>query len=379
MTTATERGVRFEAPVRRHRTETRSGREWLVAEASTMPFGSSATFVMKRHRFSRADVAASVGGLRDTPATYEHPREPDGSWRDAMSRKAIDENFINAWNENPRWDESDGRIALDVAIDVEKAMATEKGRRAVEAIRADRQVSTSIGAILRNVPAEGGNFDWDASIARWDHNALLFESRPASSLEEGTGLNAGAEEGELVPMTFSEGDLEGEQRSSGICNTEIIKEALGKLNAALGLGGRQEMADDTKNETKTEAPAAFGADEQKAFADALLTKINESIDERVKPLNDAIAAMQADAKAEGEKARAGAIETLTKANRFDADDMEHLSTDFLVKEAGKIQANAGKGAAKTVEGDADPEADPEDGEGAAFDYKSAIEDENTED
>lgn len=177
------------------RRENRDGVEHIVLTSFTLP----PDIVMNGGLYPTEEIEKSFNSLNRTPVTIEHP-EINGMYVSANDPEIDFEYRFGAFNENARRT-SDGRIALDKVINVQKALKVEKGKRLLDRIEEiennsdARPLHTSVGVFLEvetlekpQVNDQGQTYDWIGRDMVFDHDAILLDSVGASTPEQGTGI-----------------------------------------------------------------------------------------------------------------------------------------------------------------------------------------------
>ena len=362
--------------------EVRDGKRILRIPAKTMPGGD---FVMSRIKFSKDNVIEKMSTLEDTPAPLGHPFDEEGVMLSATSKKGIQDHYAAAWNENVRWEDEGGpgnlgRVAMDVVIYEDEARGNPRAERVVSAVKkayaANEPVNTSVGLFAWVQPVAGGNYDYEALIDRFDHNAILLDEPPASTPEEGTGLFVASARGaaQIEMLCFSADSAEPveEVEPSGLCKDRII-DGVGRM---FGLRNREEtdMSEDAKQEPEVETPKAESnepAVTQAAF-DEFKTEMKAAFAEALAPLKETSDKQAAAFKADEDSKRAEAAAKVVKAGFMKEEQItDEISTNVLLTMA----SNVGEpGKAADIEGDKAP-AEPDESEDpvGSFDFQARVE------
>ena len=161
--------------------------------------------VMNQGLFQPNDIQKSVSTWDRKQVTLEHPTvsvkyndreyEVDVSANDpeAQLRHSFGAWMINAervYNKKKKW----YNVSAEIVVDVNHAESTEQGRRALRAFKTGKPISCSIGctATIEFVDDGGDDYFYVVHNIDGDHLAMLLDSEPAHSVDEGTGMNMSA-------------------------------------------------------------------------------------------------------------------------------------------------------------------------------------------
>lgn len=186
--------VNFRSVVNRSmiRRDSRNGDEFVIIRSATLPDN----VVMNGGLYPAEEIENGYMTLEGTLAPLGHPMDANGNFIPATSQYAIDNYYVGAANENVV--RENGRVFLDKAINVSKAMQTDKGKRLMDRIKAlesgkGEPIHTSTGVFLQQREEEGMNangqeYTWVAENMRFDHDAILLDEPGAAQPEQGVGI-----------------------------------------------------------------------------------------------------------------------------------------------------------------------------------------------
>ena len=171
--------------------------------------------VMNSGMFEPNDIQKSLATWNKVPATLEHPMLPMkfGEYEYMVDVSASDPeaqlthsfgawltNVERVYNKKKKW----YNVTADIIIDVNTAKSTQQGRRSIGALKKGGPLSCSIGCTAtieflteEEVESVDGDFWYIVRNIEGDHLALLLDSEPAHSVEEGTGINMSAKVSQL--------------------------------------------------------------------------------------------------------------------------------------------------------------------------------------
>lgn len=183
--------------------DVRNGHEVVVLKdtlAMTLPS------VMNRKLYTRELFANHYQELSDVLAPVSHPKKSTGELLPAGNPIAVNEFHGGASNENPRLMD-DGRVLVDIVINVDYAGMVPKGQELMAVVNAiesgqESYLATSTG-LFYSANAEKGNLngkEYDSVITacKFDHNAILINEQPAGELCGFTANNEVVEQVSLV-------------------------------------------------------------------------------------------------------------------------------------------------------------------------------------
>ena len=172
--------------------ETRNGDEFVIIRSATLPDNC----VMNGGLYPGDEIEKAFMTLDGKMAPLGHPQDANGNFVLAASQYSIDNFYVGAFNENVT--RENGRVFLDKAINVSKAMSTDKGKRLMDRIKAiengaGEPIHTSTGVLLQARDGEGVNhkgqeYTWIAENMVFDHDAILIDEPGAATPEDGVGI-----------------------------------------------------------------------------------------------------------------------------------------------------------------------------------------------
>jgi len=333
------------------RTEKRNERDVIIVPSATLPFG----VVMNRGLYPADEIQKSYASLNRKPAPAGHPMV-NGKYVSAMEPEAINEYWIGAWNENVRIEGN--RVMLDKVIDVARAKESEKGRALLEAINKGEPIHTSTGLLLEPEMVDNQeDYDWIARNMDFDHDAILLNEPGAATPEQGVGMmvNSAGDEIEVQHYTLNMSEMTEEaqegvdyaayhlmkaiERSDSVSRFDAMKDRI--IEAVRGLvSGKPEDAMSVNHDEDSEMPITeeqFNelAEQVKQLASNQLTK--EDLDAAVKPVNDQVEEMKANAAKRDEVEKAGLVEQVVNADLLDEETAKGLDVNALQKLAAKAK------------------------------------------
>lgn len=333
------------------RKEKRSnGRDVLVVPSATLPDD----VIMNGIKYPADEIEKSFATLNRTPAPFGHPTI-NGQFVSASDPEGINVGYIGAWNENVR--RESGRVLLDKVIDIEVANRTDDGKAVLAAINAGDPVHTSTGLFCLLDASNGA--DGYENIAReihFDHDAILLNEDGAATPEQGVGMmvnKATDKDGSEIQVINSA--IEWADRDLDWAVSSVV-DALDRRQKA-GLVDRIKSALIEAFGSGRETPQNNESEDDMAVTDEQFKALSETVNAQsetmkglpdlianaIKPLVEANAEMQANAKAKDDAELAGHIATIIKANILDEDGAKELTLNSARKLAEK--AAPGKAAA----------------------------------
>jgi len=320
--------------------EQRNGREVIVVPSAVAKFDT----VLNNIFYPRAELEASYQQLEGLPAPLGHP-VVNNQFVSARTPEAINGFWAGAWNTNPRI-EGD-RVFADKVIDVEFAQNSENGRKLLAAINEGKPISTSTGLLMQREPApEGADYEWIGNSFAFDHDAILISETPAIGTADGVGMmvNSAGEQVEVVNSELEMDDdlitmmawemvneydkAEKRQRNGGL--VERIKNA---VRAVLSGDKTEEAAGlHTNSQTSTEEPQMTTEELQAMLdkqAETLQANQAQAIADAVKPLQDKLDAINAEAEATAKAEKETLEATVVEAKLATEDEAKALDVNAL--------------------------------------------------
>ena len=268
--------------------------------------------------------------------------------------------YIFAHNSNARWVEEDDRVHLDIEINATKAEGLPDGKRVVDAIRAEKPISSSTGVLGRLTREDGTgghagkNWKYRLQAEKADHNAILLDEPPAASVTEGrTGLMVAHERDGLQVICASAEDIEQVAVESALNNQDVEREEHPMSDDAKnGEGKIEDSAPEQESKVETASEAKTG-DDTATLLKAQLDEMSGKMDKLIEI--NAAQAKQLEEKAAAEKD--AAVQTLIKSGQIsEGTDITDVPAEFLMH----LASNTGAGEADKVPGDAEGKAEEED-------------------
>ena len=320
--------------------EKRNGRDVIVVPSAVAKFDT----VLNNIFYPRAELEASYQQLEGLPAPLGHP-VVNNQFVSARTPEAINGFWAGAWNTNPRI-EGD-RVFADKVIDVEFAQNSENGRKLLAAINEGKPISTSTGLLMQREPApEGADYEWVGNSFAFDHDAILISETPAIGTADGVGMmvNSAGEQVEVVNSELEMDDdlftmmawemvneydrAEKRQRNGGL--VERIKNA---VRAVLNGDKPEEAAGlQTNSQTSTEEPQMTTEELQAMLdkqAETLQANQAQAIADAVKPLQDKLDAINAEAEAAAKAEKETIEATVVEAKLATEDEAKALDVNAL--------------------------------------------------
>ncbi|MBV7482518.1 hypothetical protein [Bordetella sp. BOR01] len=190
------------------RREQYNGREHVVIPSYTMPFD----VVMNGGLYPKDQIVANYKKLDGTLAPLGHPTV-NGAFVSAFSPEGINQGHIGAWNRNTKL--VGNRVYTEKWLDVEFAQNTEGGKRLLDRLNAIEKgegdpIHTSVAVFLDRIAAnsDADGYDWIANIRSIDHDAILLDEPGAATPAQGVGLMVNADQAK--PVQVNSGALVGE-------------------------------------------------------------------------------------------------------------------------------------------------------------------------
>ena len=224
------------------RRESRNGDEFVIIRSATLPDD----VIMNGGLYPGDEIDKSFMTLNGTLAPLEHPTDGKGNFVPAASQYAIDNYYVGAANENVS--RENGRVYVDKAINVRKALESDKGKRLMDRISALEEgggepIHTSTGVFLQPEelpepmtanagPSCGQEYTWIARNMKFDHDAILLDEPGAATPEQGVGIAVNSE-GSPVDVQYASIDQPPWDDPSDTAES-LFKKLLNKLGFADG-------------------------------------------------------------------------------------------------------------------------------------------------
>lgn len=320
--------------------EQRNGRDVIVVPSAVAKFDT----VLNNIFYPRAELEASYRQLEGLPAPLGHP-VVNNQFVSARTPEAINGFWAGAWNTNPRI-EGD-RVFADKVIDVEFAQNSENGRKLLAAINEGKPISTSTGLLMQREPApEGADYEWVGNSFAFDHDAILISETPAIGTAEGIGLMVNSA-GEQVEVVNSELDMDDdyvtamafeivdnyERKEKQKRNAGLVERIKNAVRAVLSGDKPEEAAGlQTNSQTSTEEPQMTTEELQAMLdkqAETLQANQAQAIADAVKPLQEKLDAINAEAEAAAEAEKTTLVETVVEAKLATEDEAKALDVNAL--------------------------------------------------
>lgn len=333
------------------REEKRNGRDVIIVPSATLPDN----VVMNRGLYPADEIEKSYMSLNRKPAPLGHPMV-NNMYVSAMEPEAINEYWAGAWNENVR--RENGRVYVDKVIDVNRAKESEKGRALLEAINKGEPIHTSTGLLLEPEMVENQeDYDWIATNMEFDHDAILLDEPGAATPDQGVGMmvNSQGQEIEVQNVTINMGDMaeyaeeelehsayslmKAIERADSVSRFDAVKDRI--IEAVRGLvSGKPEDAMSVNRNEDSEMPITeeqFNelAEQVKQLASNQLTK--DDLEAAVKPVNDQVEEMKANAAKREEVEKAALVAEVVNADLLDEETAKGLEVNALQKLAAKAK------------------------------------------
>lgn len=330
------------------RRERRDGRDVIIVPSATLPDG----IVMNGIRYEGPEIEKSFGSLDRTPAPLGHPTI-NGRFVSASDPEGLARGWIGAWNENVR--RENGRVMLDKVIDVATAGQLEGGKAVLAAIEKGEPIHTSTGLLCNLDACNGDQPDGAKHIARnmlFDHDAILIGEDGAATPEQGVGMLVNGQQVEVINSDLAERaerelDWAVEQVARAMeaqAKLPMLARIKETLLSLLGAGEGQPAEDDTKPKEHTMTVSKEQFDALSATVNTLADtvkglgdQITNAVTAAVKPLTDAQAEMQANAKARDEAEKAELVNKVVKANILTEEAARTLTNAALKELAAKAE------------------------------------------
>ena len=188
----------------------------------------------------------------------------------------------------------------------------------------------------RLTDAKGQNFNKIAEVIEFDHNAILVKEPPASSPDEGTGLNMSKTE--FLTFNMDADEIETPQEIEKL-SFDTIKKWV--FDAVKAIPEKTEedtnMSDENKNaQDGASADVGVTKEELKDLMNSLKDEVVKEVTAQFKSDEDDAAERQK--AAESAAARSEAIKSLVNSGAYDEGEItDDIPTEFLVNQAAKKQ------------------------------------------
>jgi DNA-binding protein YbaB len=190
--------------------ETVNGREHIVIK-DVVPIVDDV--VMNGGLYPAAEINQSYASMERKLMPLSHPKV-DGQYISANDPEAVHNFHVGVYAQNVR--KVNGRVTLDMHVDVRYAEATEGGKRLVNRLEGMEKgestdpIHISTGLLLnkktKSGESKGKKYSWVASNMNFDHVAILLDEPGAATPEEGVGIfvNSDGEKIEIEQVNLSE-------------------------------------------------------------------------------------------------------------------------------------------------------------------------------
>jgi len=190
--------------------ETVNGREHIVIK-DVVPIVDDV--VMNGGLYPAAEINQSYASMERKLMPLSHPKV-DGQYISANDPEAVHNFHVGVYAQNVR--KVNGRVTLDMHVDVRYAEATEGGQRLVNRLEEMEKgestdpIHISTGLLLnkktKSGESKGKKYSWVASNMNFDHVAILLDEPGAATPEEGVGIfvNSDGEKIEIEQVNLSE-------------------------------------------------------------------------------------------------------------------------------------------------------------------------------
>lgn len=318
------------------REEIYEGEPHYMIASATMPDD----IVMNGLLYPAEEIEKSYMGLNGVLAPLGHPVSDDGEFISAASAFGIRHYGVGAQVVNVR--RENGRVLHDTAINIAVAKETDRGKRLLDRIEAlmngeGKPIHTSTGIYLKRTMLDSpmtnqyGEYNGIASDYQFDHNAILLDEVGAATPDSGVGMFVNVQGHDVSAFVLN---MEAEQE---IDTNEEHKSLFAKFMEFMkfATNNHKTYNDNVTNQseeldmTPEELKAALA--EQ---ATALQANFNESLASAVKPLQEKVDALEANAQAEETAKKAELAEKLG----LEADEAKGMSVNALQKLADKLDA-----------------------------------------
>lgn len=190
--------------------ETINGREHIVIK-DVVPIVDDV--VMNGGLYPAAEINQSYSSMERKLMPLSHPKV-DGQYISANDPEAVHNFHVGVYAQNVR--KVNGRVTLDMHVDVRYAEATEGGKRLVNRLEEMEKgentdpIHISTGLLLnkqmKSGESKGKKYSWVASNMNFDHIAILLDEPGAATPDDGVGIfvNADGSKMEIEQVNLSE-------------------------------------------------------------------------------------------------------------------------------------------------------------------------------
>jgi len=190
--------------------ETINGREHIVIK-DVVPIVDDV--VMNGGLYPAAEINQSYASMERKLMPLSHPKV-DGQYISANDPEAVHNFHVGVYAQNVR--KVNGRVTLDMHVDVRYAEATEGGKRLVNRLEDMEKgentdpIHISTGLLLnkqmKSGESKGKKYSWVASNMNFDHIAILLDDPGAATPDDGVGIfvNADGSKMEIEQVNLSE-------------------------------------------------------------------------------------------------------------------------------------------------------------------------------
>lgn len=383
------------------RREQHNGREHFVISSKTLPFD----VVMNGGLYPRSEIESHYQKLEGTLAPLGHP-QVNGKFVSAFSAEGINGHHVGAWNRNAKIEGN--RVSVEKWLDIEFAKNTENGKRLLERLEGlengnGTPIHTSVAVWLeKELTPNAEGYDWTARITGIDHDAILLDEEGAATPAQGVGLMVNADAAE--PVAAKPSAMEGqsyrelEQKISRAASAKfasaedeyawvadftdtqaviVLNGSATKVYAYSSADGKIVFEDEGTTVEKQESWVTIVANKLKKTKEKffqpqarlalneeaempmtpeekteLLAEVGTAIDEKLKPIADAIAELQGKKKEEADAEKKAADEVTankrkTVAAKFGeivANSLSGAALDLMLKNVDEAEVLAGNSA-----------------------------------
>ena len=208
------------------RKETIEGVEFTVLPSKTLP----PDIVMNGGLYKADDVKATIDTLNMTPVTIGHP-QINGKFVDAYDSLAQAKYGLGGAFNKVVGQDANGVWNVEKYIPTEIMLNTQRGKALQAAIDKNEPIHTSTGVYLNRKPCKGvtansQEYDWEAEIIQFNHDAILLNEPGAATPAQGVGLfvNQAGDEVEVFTVQVN--------LSSGIDFTQGAEATRSKISEA---------------------------------------------------------------------------------------------------------------------------------------------------
>jgi hypothetical protein len=339
------------------RRDKRNGKDVIIVPSATLPDN----VVMNNIKYPAEEIAKSYHTLDRTFAPFKHPVTANGEFISAREPEAINDFYVGAWNENVR--RENGRVFMDKVIDVEVANRTENGKRLLDAIDKGEPINTSTGLFLNVEESNDPGYAYIARDMYFDHDAILLDEPGAAMPNQGVGMmvNSATHKREQVTVINSIveraiDDLEWAasylaDAVDRVQEAEKKQSVIDKILSALGIGKDKKPGESLNangNSEDIDMPISeerFDALEKSvqtlaANAEGIAKSVADAVAAAVKPLQDQVTSLTANAVQAEEKERADLTAKVVANNLLTEETAKTTALNVLRELAGKQTGGA---------------------------------------